>query len=150
VSYEPKDSSYSDRDCEMESLQRQIKELELEMRGRRRRRNLKETSHGHDSMTGHTGGSSHQGNSGLSRDRSNESRGRISLSPRRERREHPNVALDAMSQALRRVARLPLSDEIKHTDMPRNFTLPPFTCYDGKTNPVEHVSHFTQLMTLYS
>lgn len=150
MSYEPRDLSYSDRDCEMESLQRQIRELELEMKGRRLRKNLEETSHGHDSTTRHTGGSSHQGHSGLSRDRSNESRGRISLSPRRERHEHSNAALDAMSQALRRVAWLPFSKEIKCTEMPRHFTLPSFTCYDDKTNPIEHVSHFTQLMEFYS
>lgn len=34
--------------------------------------------------------------------------------------------------------------------MLRHFTRPPFTYYDGKTDPMEHVSHFTQLMALYS
>ena len=34
--------------------------------------------------------------------------------------------------------------------MPRHFTRPPFTTYDGKIDLVEHVSHFTQLMALYS
>ena len=34
--------------------------------------------------------------------------------------------------------------------MPRNFNRPPFICYDGKTDPVEHVSHYIQLMSLYS
>ena len=34
--------------------------------------------------------------------------------------------------------------------MPRHFTHLPFTCYDSKMNPVEHVSHYNQLMTLYS
>ena len=81
----------------MESLWRQIKELELKMRGRRRRRNLEESSHEHDSTNGHTGGSSHQGHSRLLRDRSNESRGCSSLLPRRERHKHPIAALDAMS-----------------------------------------------------
>ena len=63
-----------------------------------------ETSHGYDSITGHTGGSSHQGHSQLSRDRSNEYRGRSSLSSMRERRRHPSAALDATSRALKRVA----------------------------------------------
>ena len=109
-----------------------------------------ETSYGYDSTTGHTGGSSHQGHSRLSRDRSNESIGRSSLSSRRERHGHPSAALDAMSRALKRVAQSPFSEEIEHTKMPRHFTCPLFTCYDGKTDPVEHVSHFTQLMALYS
>ena len=34
--------------------------------------------------------------------------------------------------------------------MPRHFTCPPFTIYDEKTNPMEHVSHYIQMMSLYS
>ena len=34
--------------------------------------------------------------------------------------------------------------------MLQHFMLPPFICYDGKTDLVKHVSHFTQLMALYS
>ena len=30
------------------------------------------------------------------------------------------------------------------------FTRPPFNSYDGKTDPVEHVSHYIQMMSLYS
>ena len=61
-----------------------------------------------------------------------------------------NAALDAISQTLRKVVRSPFSEEIEHTEMSRHFTRLPFTCYDGKINPVEHVSHYTQLMVLYS
>ena len=32
----------------------------------------------------------------------------------------------------------------------RWFTLPPFIIYDGKTDPIEHVSHYIQIMSLYS
>ena len=34
--------------------------------------------------------------------------------------------------------------------MPSKFTRPPFNSYDGKMNPVEHVSHYIQMMSLYS
>jgi len=34
--------------------------------------------------------------------------------------------------------------------MPRRFDRPPFTCYYSKTNPMEHVSHYIQMMSLYS
>ena len=34
--------------------------------------------------------------------------------------------------------------------MPSRFTRPPFNSYDGKMNPVEHVSHYIQMMSLYS
>ena len=34
--------------------------------------------------------------------------------------------------------------------MPSKFTLPPFNSYDGKTNPVEHVSHYIHMMSLHT
>ena len=150
MSYKPKALDYSDRECEMESIQRQIKELKIEMRGRSQRRNPQESSHRQNSTSGHIEGLSHQGHYQLSRDRSNKSKGHSSPSPRRERREHLSATLDAMSQALRRVARSPFFEDIERTKMPRHFTRLPFIYYYGKTNPVEHVSHFTQLMALYS
>ena len=40
--------------------------------------------------------------------------------------------------------------EIEKTDLLRRFTRPTFTIYDGKTDPVEHVSHYNQRMAIYS
>ena len=34
--------------------------------------------------------------------------------------------------------------------MLKQFTRSPFTIYDGKTDLVEHVSHYIQMMSLYS
>ena len=34
--------------------------------------------------------------------------------------------------------------------MPKRFNHPPFIFYDGKIDPVEHVSYYIQLMALYS
>ena len=34
--------------------------------------------------------------------------------------------------------------------MPDRFARPPFNCYDKKTDPVEHVSHYIQIMSLYT
>ena len=34
--------------------------------------------------------------------------------------------------------------------MPSRFTRPPFNSYDGKTDPVEHVSHYIQMMSLHT
>lgn len=34
--------------------------------------------------------------------------------------------------------------------MSRRFNRPPFISYDGKANLVEHVSHYIQMMLLYS
>ena len=150
ISYVLEPSYQSDRDHKIESLQKQIKELELKKRCRHQRRDYDRSSHNHESTSTHTGGSSYQSHSHLSRDRSNESKKDRSRTSRRERQGHPNAALDAISWALRRVGRSPFSKEIKRTKMPRHFTCPLFTCYDGKTNPLEHVSHYTQLMAFYS
>ena len=34
--------------------------------------------------------------------------------------------------------------------MQDRFTRPPFNYYDGKTDPVEHVSHYIQMMSLHA
>ena len=85
-----------------------------------------------------------------SRDKSRETIRRYQESPHCERHGHHNTAMDAMSRALRRAARSLFSDEIECTEMPRWFTRPPFTIYDGKIDPVEYVSHYIQMMSLYS
>ena len=71
-------------------------------------------------------------------------------SPNRERFECHNAAMDAMSRALRKAAQSPFSDVIECMEMLRWFTRPPFTIYDGKTDPMVHVSHYIQMMLLYS
>ena len=58
--------------------------------------------------------------------------------------------MDAISCALRGAAWSPFSDEIERAQMPRRFNIPPFISYDEKTNPVEHVSHYIQMMSLYN
>ena len=34
--------------------------------------------------------------------------------------------------------------------MPSRFTQPPFNSYNGKTDPIEHVSHYIHMMSLYT
>ena len=55
-----------------------------------------------------------------------------------------------MSRALRKAARSPFSNEIERAEMLDRFARPPFNCYDGKTDPVEHVSHYIQMMSLHT
>ena len=52
------------------------------------------------------------------------------------------MVMDAMSRALRRAARSPFSDDIERAQMSRQFNKPLFISYDGKANPVEHISHY--------
>ena len=126
----------------MENLLKQVKELEIELKGQHRRKDREGSSNDPNYTGGNTGESSHCSDSCRSRDKFHETMGRHHDSPHRDRRGYYNAALDAMSRALRRAARSPFLNEIEHTEMPRCFNQPPFTSYDGKTNPVEHVSHY--------
>ena len=58
--------------------------------------------------------------------------------------------MDAMSRALRKAVRSPFSNEIERAEMLDMFVCPPFNCYDGKTDLVEHVSHYIQMMSLHT
>jgi len=67
-----------------------------------------------------------------------------------EERRTYNVAMEAMSQALRRAAQSPFSNEIEQAPMLSRFTWPPFNFYDGKMDPVEHVNHYIHMMSLHA
>ena len=58
--------------------------------------------------------------------------------------------MDAMSRALRRAAQSPFSRDIEQAPMPSRFTWPLFNSYDGKIDPVKHVSHYIQMMSLHT
>ncbi|XP_075659840.1 uncharacterized protein LOC142629682 [Castanea sativa] len=57
---------------------------------------------------------------------------------------------DAMGKALRQIAKSPFVTRINRAKLPRRFSQPIFTMYNGRTDPVEHVSHFNQKMAIYS
>ncbi|XP_075665629.1 uncharacterized protein LOC142635334 [Castanea sativa] len=91
---------------------------------------------------------SHQSGSRRHRDRSQEYANRESTSPNVERPR--NATMDTMSRALQQAARSPFSRDIESTPTPSKFARPPFNSYTGKTDPVEHVSHYIQMMSLHS
>ena len=55
-----------------------------------------------------------------------------------------------MNKALQQIYRSPFSEEIESTNLLQRFTRPTFIIYDGKTDPVEHVTYYNQSMTIYS
>ena len=57
---------------------------------------------------------------------------------------------DAMSRALNQISRSPFTRKIEGGRLPRQFTQPMFTMYNGQTDLVKHVSHFNQRMTVHS
>ena len=83
-----------------------------------------------------------------SKDRSRDYIDRDSITP--EGRRPRNAPLGTMSRALRRAAQSLFSVEIERAPMPSKFTRPSFISYNGKTDPVEHVSHYIHMMSLHN
>ena len=60
------------------------------------------------------------------------------------------VGNDAMGKAFDQISKSPFMRRIEQVELPRWFTQPAFTMYNGKTDPVELVSHFNQRMAVHS
>ena len=63
---------------------------------------------------------------------------------------HRGLGNDAMSRALCQISKLPFTRRIEREKLPQRFTQPAFTIYNGRTDLVEHVSHFNQRMAIHS
>ena len=57
---------------------------------------------------------------------------------------------NAMNKALSQVSKSPFTRNIEDVSLPWQFHRPIFTIYNGQTDPVEHVSHFSQRMAIHS
>ena len=57
---------------------------------------------------------------------------------------------DAISKALNQISRSPFTHKIEEGKLPQRFNQPTFTMYNGRTDLVEHVSHFNQRMIVHS
>ena len=55
-----------------------------------------------------------------------------------------------MSKALNQISGLPFTHRVEEGMLPWQFTQPTFTMCNGRTDPVEHVSHFNQRMAAHS
>ncbi|XP_075670485.1 uncharacterized protein LOC142640305 [Castanea sativa] len=56
---------------------------------------------------------------------------------------------DAMGKALRQISKSPFVARINRAKLPHRFSQLIFTIYNGRTDPVEYVSHFNQKMAIY-
>ena len=63
---------------------------------------------------------------------------------------HRGLGNDVMSRALRQISKSPFTRRIEGGKLPRRFTQPTFTKYNGRMDQVEHVSHFNQRMVVHS
>ena len=57
---------------------------------------------------------------------------------------------DAMNKVLDQISRSPFVHKIEGAKLPRRFNQPTFAIYNGRADPVEHVSQFNQRMAIYS
>ena len=55
-----------------------------------------------------------------------------------------------MNKALSQVSKSPFTRNIEGASLPRRLHQPTFTLYNGRTDPVEHVSHFNQKIAVHS
>ena len=55
-----------------------------------------------------------------------------------------------MGRALNQIFKSPFTHRIESGKLPWRFIQPTFTMYNGRTNSMEHVSHFNQRMTVHS
>ena len=62
---------------------------------------------------------------------------------------HKGLGNDVMNKALSQVSKSPFTRNIKDASLPRRFNQPTFTFYTGRSDLVEHVSHFNQKMAIH-
>ena len=64
---------------------------------------------------------------------------------RRKNKSSPHKGLgnNAMNETLSQVAKSPFTRNIEDASLPRGFHQPIFALYNGRMDPVEHVSHFS-------
>ena len=60
------------------------------------------------------------------------------------------VGINVMKKALSQISESPFTQEIEKAKLPKHFHQPTFTMYNGRTDPVEHVSQFKQKMAVHS
>ena len=55
-----------------------------------------------------------------------------------------------MKKVLSQISKLPFTRGLEKVKLPRGFHQPTFAIFNGRTDPVEHVSQFKQKMTVHS
>jgi hypothetical protein len=78
------------------------------------------------------------------------SRGNWSESPSTVRQPYgERRGRETVWKALHQISHSPFSKEIERACLPRNFSAPTYVIYDGKADPVGHISHYRQSMALH-
>ena len=60
------------------------------------------------------------------------------------------VGTNVMKKALSQISKSPITRGIEKAKLPRRFHQPTFAMYNGRTDPIEHVSQYKQKMAVHS
>uniref|UniRef100_A0A2N9ESR6 Uncharacterized protein n=1 Tax=Fagus sylvatica TaxID=28930 RepID=A0A2N9ESR6_FAGSY len=78
------------------------------------------------------------------------SRGNWSESPSAVRQPYgERIGRETVWKALHQISHSLFSKEIESARLPRNFSAPTYVMYDGKADPVGHISHYRQSMAIH-
>ena len=128
-------------------MQREIDELKKKLRRARRRR----PSFGSESSSGDTEDVTYRQQS---RTPPSEAffgdKEYSSYRRKRKSTSHKGLGNKAMNEALNQVAKSPFTHRIEGASLPRRFNQPTFSLYNGRTDPMEHISHFNKKMAVHS
>ena len=128
-------------------MQREINELKKKLRRARRRR----TSFESESSSRDTEDDTYRQRSRIPPSETFSGDEEYSSYRRKSRSTmHKGLGDKAMNEALNQVAKSPCTRRIEGASLPRRFNQPTFSLYNGRTDPVEHVSHFNQKMAVHS
>ena len=67
-----------------------------------------------------------------------------------QRSSRHGMGNDVISKALLQISNSPFVRRINTAKLHHQFSQPTFTIYNGRTDPVEHISHFNQKMTIHA
>ena len=80
----------------------------------------------------------------------NKDRWEKSSHDRKKRASHHGLRNDAISKALQQIFKSPFFRRINRARLPHWFSQPTFSIYNGRTDPIEHISHFNQKMAAHA
>jgi hypothetical protein len=134
---------------------RRIEELEEELKllkGGDENRNEQRRSRQSRSYSGSCE-SPHPAPSPKGRGRESEHKRRRKISPKGRRQRHsksPRQEQNPIWRKLQQISHSPFSARIERAKFPARFVTPPLAVYDGKSDPVGHLSRFRQSMAIHN
>ena len=127
-------------------LQREIKDLKKKLRRAQR----KQTPSSSDVSSNDEGDASYRECSETPPSESYSCEEEHSHKRRRKSSSGRGVGTKVMKKVLSQISKSPFTRGKEKAKLPRHFYQPTFTMYNGRTDPVEHVSQFKQKMAVHS